>query len=213
MRNYRYIDQYLNELESDIYDQPSDQGHSAWAKDVINNFVKPIADNINSVLDVGCGDGFCKPFFDDLGIDWTCFTLGKEHVENAIYADMSFLIDCPPNFYDLIFARHVLEHSPMPLLTLMEWYRVSNKYALVVLPSHEYWKFGGRNHYSILDKEQWKFLFERSKWKIVKESQLITTDSLFLDFWMEGIIKREDRHWKDDPQVVELRFLLEKIHG
>jgi hypothetical protein len=31
-------------------------------------------------------------------------------------------IDSGGEIYDLIFARHALEHSPMPILALMEWH-------------------------------------------------------------------------------------------
>jgi hypothetical protein len=210
MRNYSHIDEYLDDLKNDIYSQPSDPGHTAWATNAIERFILPIKEEISFVLDVGCGDGFCRSIFEDHGMNWTCITLGEEEVgESIIQNDMSF-IDCPDDYYELVFARHVLEHSPMPLLTLMEWKRVSNKCALIILPAPEYWKYGGRNHYSMLEKKQWEFLFERAGWNIIKEHELKTTDSIFLDYWMEGAIKREDRVWKDEMEVVEYQFLLEK---
>ena len=42
-------------------------------------------------------------------------------------ADYNFL-EYPDNSFDLVFSRHSLEHSPFPVLTLMEWYRVARDF-------------------------------------------------------------------------------------
>ena len=60
MKNYKNIDIYLDELEEEIYPAPSDEGHTAWAKDVIDKF---LPGDVTTVLDIGCGEGFCKPLF------------------------------------------------------------------------------------------------------------------------------------------------------
>lgn len=206
MRDYTNIDKYLDELAKSVYPQPADPGHTEWAEDAID---KLMPKDVKVVLDVGCGEGFCEPIFKSRGVViYTGITLGQEDYDKAISLerhvvqdDMTFL----PNgleimHYHLIFARHALEHSPMPLLTLMDWYRVSRKYLIVILPAPEYWGKGGRNHYYVLDKEDWEILFFASGWQIVKYDEMTTTDEIFLKHNLATKTK----------QVVEYRWLLQK---
>jgi ubiquinone/menaquinone biosynthesis C-methylase UbiE len=167
MRNYIHIDKYLNELADSIYLQPSDSGHSKMAEDVIMRTPK----DVKSVLDIGCGSGFSREIFEKIGIyDWTGVTLGADYevCKNRglkVYKDdFSFLL-FDDNSFDLSFSRHVLEHSPMPILTLKEWYRVSRKYLLLVLPNPKHFLYYGLNHIQVLDKNQWNWLAAQAGWK------------------------------------------------
>jgi len=171
-RDYIFIDRYLDELMQDIYPQPVDNEHTKLAKEVIDNWI-PESGN-KSVLDVGCGEGFCQPFFEEYGMEYTGYAMGvdvkkaKELGRSVYEEDMHFLPDNERS-YDLIFARHVLEHSPMPILALMEWYRVARNTLIVVLPKPKFWLFLGRNHYSVSTLSQARFLLDRSGWKIADE--------------------------------------------
>ena len=171
MRNYNHIDQYLNELQKDIYPQPVDQQHTAWAHWVIRRFVKMFP-NCQNVLDVGCGEAFTQPYFEEFGIEYTGITLGRQDVMKAIVQnrnvfleDFSF-ITFPENTFDLVFARHALEHSPFPLITLMDWHRVAKRYLCLIVPNPDYWTYVGRNHYSVMNKQQMRWLLRRTGWKI-----------------------------------------------
>jgi len=62
VRDYSRIDKYLNKLGTEIYPQPQDEGHSALALESIRTFM-PLADGVKTVLDLGCGEGFCQDFF------------------------------------------------------------------------------------------------------------------------------------------------------
>jgi len=216
MRDYSRIEKYLNDLAQDISPQPVDEGHTAWATDVIVNFLfegwqnaKDL--NINTVLDVGCGEGFCSSIFRSVGIDWTGVTLGANDFRiaktkgKAYLKDATFL-DFDGGSYDLIFARHILEHSPMPLLTLMEWHRISKRYLVLVFPAWEYWLPYGKNHYYMFTKDQLWQLLSRTGWKIVKQEDFITSDKLFMDFYMIGN-DPWDRIWNGPPKPVEYRYL------
>jgi len=213
MRDYTNIDKYLDELEKDIYPQPADMGHTAWATDVIQKFCKKI--NVSNVLDVGCGQGFCQPIFESRNIEYEGVTLGESDINIALERDRSVSkADCtflpyPDAYFDLIFARHILEHSPMPLITLMEWHRVSKKYLIIVFPAWEYWLVGGRNHYSMLNKDQLWYLLDRSGWNIVEQYDFISSDLRFMEFFRLGR-PENDRQWIGEPKIVEYRYLLEK---
>ncbi len=136
---FRHIAGYLDELADDIYEQPPDEGHTAQAREVIDRWVS-VLDGLTSALDVGCGQGFALPLLAKHARRVEGVTLGNDYqvcVDNGLSvreSDMSFLPYADDEF-DLIFARHVLEHSPMPLLTLMEWRRVSKRWLIIVVPS------------------------------------------------------------------------------
>ena len=213
-RDYSHLDKYLDELEKDIYPQPADPGHTAWAEDAIKELCSGI--KFKSVLDVGCGEGFCSPIFTSkFNAFYTGVTLGEEDYKvaksygrNVHKDDISFL-SYEDERFDLVFARHILEHSPMPLITLMEWYRVSKKYLALVMPAWEYWGKAGRNHYSVLDKERLAFLIDRAGWNIIFEIDFTTSDKLFLDFWLPDA-PPEERVWHEEEKPVEYRYLLQK---
>lgn len=173
MRDYRHIDRYLNELLPDIYPQPPDEGHIAMAQEVINRWL-PYYGDARHVLDVGCGQGFTEAMFRLHGLHWTGVTLGEDYQVckaaglNVLEEDFSFL-PLGAGLYDLIFSRHSLEHSPFPLLTLMEWWRVGKRWLMLVLPTAESFGWAGRNHYSVMSDPQVKFLLDRAGWRVERE--------------------------------------------
>lgn len=211
MRNYSQIENYLRELQADIYDQSADETHTAWAEAAINTLI-PSEDL--SVLDIGCGTGFCRQFFEMRGCSWVGTSLGKEADDNASIdkMDMSFL-DYSSGKFDLIFARHVLEHSPMPLLTLKEWHRVSKKWAIIILPSPDYWGVGGRNHYYVLDKKTWWALFDFAGWEVDIHSEFDTANEMLWSNYYPSktaVDSGRGEKYPLPPKTVEYWFLLKK---
>jgi len=212
LRNYKNINAYLDELEEEIYPAPSDEGHTAWAKDVIDKF---LPSDVTTVLDVGCGEGFCQNLFPEK-VSYTGITLGDEEYavamakgHNVRMMDMNFL-DFGDGSFNLLFSRHALEHSFSPLLSLLEWYRVSKKYLLLVLPAPKYWTYSGRNHYYVLNHSQWWNLFDHSGWKVIKEEIFDTRNQLFLDYYLPEEKDRSKVKYPHAPATVEYRWLLEK---
>ena len=193
MKDYSKIDKYLNELKKDIYAQEVDEVHQQQTKAIFVNWLDALVKSgeIKNALDIGCGQGIAFPCFTEFNIDFTAITLGEDFEvvrekypeAKVLGMDMHFL-DFPDKHFDLIYSRHILEHSPMPLLALMEWHRVAKKYAVIIVPHHINVVQGGINHYYILDPTQWGVLFRRAKWEVLKED--------FSDMW-------------------EYRFLLKKI--
>uniref|UniRef100_A0A6H1ZAP3 Putative methyltransferase n=1 Tax=viral metagenome TaxID=1070528 RepID=A0A6H1ZAP3_9ZZZZ len=171
MRDFINFDRYLDELLIDVYPQPPDKGHTRMAREVIYRWIPDLI-GCKSVLDIGCGEAFLQPEFERIGISYTGVTLGKDY-ENALAQgrnvyrqDFSFL-DFPDNSFDLVFSRHSLEHSPFPLLSLMEWHRVTKFWLCLILPTPGYWLYGGRGHYSVMPDEQATFLLERAGWNVI----------------------------------------------
>lgn len=216
MRDYKYFDHYLDGLKRDIYGQPPDEGHTAWAIHALDAL---LPEGITNTLDVGCGHGFLAPVFAARNIAWSGVTLGPDAIscqEKGLMveeADASFL-PFENESFDLIFARHMLEHSPFPILTLMEWRRVSRNYLLLVAPAPDYWTYRGRNHYSVTTKEQLVWWLNRAGWEVINEAIFDNSNALFLDYWRADLIKvghlnanRASTRFPKESKVVEYRFL------
>jgi SAM-dependent methyltransferase len=188
MRDYQHIERYLNTLADDIYPQPPDSGHQAMIDDICAKWLPALA-SLKSILDVGCGQGQAFPVLQryagrvegvTLGSDFDiCRAKGLE----VRLADMSFL-PYPDDEFDLIFARHVLEHSPAPLLSLMEWWRVSKQWLMLVLPHPKHYGYIGKNHYYVLIREQVDNLLSQAGWRPI---------------------------WENDEEKTEIRIFCEKV--
>jgi SAM-dependent methyltransferase len=174
MRDYSNIDRYITSLYQDIYEQPEDTGHTQLAQKVIDRWMSGMT-SCHSVLDVGAGVGFCQPMFEKWNVDYYGIALGDDVVKAQELGrmvrrmDFSFL-EFYDNSFDLIFSRHSLEHSPMPILTLMEWARVSRSWLGLVLPHPDWYGYKGKNHYSVMNLEQIKFLLDRAGWYVIWEN-------------------------------------------
>jgi len=173
MRNWKNIDSHYMALLQDIYPQPPDDGHTKMFENTFNKWGKNCG--IKCVIDMGCGDTeFARPYFEGIGVQYTPI--------NIQTIDMNF----PPfedETFDCVFSRHSLEHSPMPLLTLMEWNRISNHLLWLILPNPEHFGYAGLNHYSVMPAQQIEFLLDRAGWRVV---------------------------WTDFSENQELRYMCEK---
>ncbi len=223
MRNYERFDRYLDQLTDDVYAQPPDPAHTEWAKDVVRAYCS-VAHGSKNVLDVGCGQGFLAEEFESMGLSWTGVTIGEDYRVckkkklNVKEADMSFLPFRDGEF-DLVFARHVLEHSPFPIITLMEWRRVCNGWLVLVAPGPNYWGWGAKNHYSVMSSDQLGWLLKRAGWNAIHASKFTNRDPVFIKHWsvyQQAVFEGGDEGGRDvlnaNPKVVvEYRMLLEKV--
>lgn len=197
-RDYKHIDGYITKLYGDIYPQPEDPGHTEMAQDAIDGWMSKMT-TCGSVLDAGCGTGFCQPMFEKWGVSYEGICLGTDYLtaqhlgRNVKKMDFNFL-DYADDSFDLIFARHSLEHSPMPLLTLMEWARVATNWLGVIVPAPEWFTYKGQNHYFVLHPDQIKNLLDVAGWKVLWQSDVTAN-------W------NESRH---ERKMFEYRFMCEK---
>lgn len=188
MRNYEHIERYLNTLAADIYPQPPDKGHQRMLENICQMWL-PKLTNLNSIFDVGCGQGQAFPILQRYAKRVEGVTLGsdvnicQDKGLKVKLADMSFL-PYPDGEFDLIFARHVLEHSPAPLLSLMEWWRVSKQWLMLIMPNPAHYGYGGRNHYYVFIREQMDNVLGQAGWRAI---------------------------WRDEGEETELRVFCEKV--
>lgn len=186
-RDYSRVDRYLDILGADVYPQPPDEWHNEQAQRVIAAY-GTIPVGTKTILDIGCGQGFCKPMWEEIGYEWSGVTLGQDYAEckkaglSVERADMSFLPFEDASF-DILFARHVLEHSPMPIVTLMEWHRVANPFIILVAPNPLYWGAGGRNHYSVATIDQILWWLELTNWDVMRDTKRNPEDHPEKEFW------------------------------
>jgi hypothetical protein len=111
-----------------------------------------IPEDITTVLDVGSGksgSGFTEQVDLSRDVDFHWLPYGNKS-------------------FDLIWARHALEHSPMPFFALMEWKRIAKKYILIVVPEPTPYIAEYEGHWTCLPECGWRALFRKLGLKIIK---------------------------------------------
>lgn len=187
-RNYEYFDAYLNSLIGDVYEQPTDPGHTRMSLDIIDKWIPKLV-GCKTVVDMGCGQIAPQGSFEQYGVTYLGVAIGRDVViaknegKAVINEDMSFT-NLETNSFDLVYSRHSLEHSPFPLITLMEWRRIARSWLMLILPRPEFFGRVGKNHYNVLFRDQWVALLERAGWQII---------------------------WEDDTEIQEYRFMCQKV--
>ena len=188
--NFKLSFKQVNKLVSFIEAMGEDTGieePSVLHSDIIEKFIKVLnisfpADKYQKVLDVGCGSGVALKEFAKYGYDAVGISINKKEVEictdlgyNAKLMDQSFL-DFEDDSFDIVWARHVLEHSIMPTYTLHEFKRVlkNNGVLYIEIPSpstpikHE----NNPYHFSMFTKNVWRSLLIKAGFSLISESTM-----------------------------------------
>lgn len=176
--------QFIDDRAKEVYPEPRTEGHDgiteAMAKEVCK-FIAPGA----YVLDVGCGQGPAMEWFAKNGFIARGITLGADDVAACQKKGLSVMQrdmhDLAPYWQcDLVWSRHVLEHSIAPFFALHEFHRVLKPggilYVEVPSPDTACCHESNRNHYSVMGCEMWKNLIVRAGFELleVREIQLQT---------------------------------------
>ncbi len=149
---------------------------------------------IGTALEVGCGE---PPYL--------AARMLREHGVAVTTSDAFSLCDVAGDVHDLPFgdstfdlvvARHLLEHTLCPYLALMEMRRVSRRWALVVLPTVSDKFIDWPDHLYVMPKRAWERAFGLTRWRITRYEEGDFTE----------VHIRESGRWQD----IEWRYLLEK---
>ena len=166
IRDWRIIDQHYQKLLRHSFLELASPHHTRAAVEAISEIVAPITE-IESAVELGCGTAPCLDELKKMSKKTLGVTMLQEPINHEVLRrDMHFsgLEDAS---YDLVIMRHALEHSPMPLMMLMEVHRISKKYALIIVPvPNRRMIFTWADHYSVFEKETWEKLFEAANFKI-----------------------------------------------
>ncbi|MGA9120907.1 MAG: methyltransferase domain-containing protein [Bacteroidota bacterium] len=134
------------------------------------------------ILDVGCGQGPALDALREMGYRATGITINDEDLRacrakghTVEKMDQSFL-DFPDGTFDLIWARHSVEHSFLPFFTLSGFRRVLKPegylYLEVPAPGTSCNHEENLNHYSVLSRKAWRSLLTRSGFLIDGEESV-----------------------------------------
>jgi SAM-dependent methyltransferase len=182
MRDYTRLDAFLDARLKDIYPEPFGEPHINIITQMVPKIIGEYGlDKGARVLDVGCGHGLALRTFREHGMDVTGVGFGDE-AESAraegfeiIEQDMSFL-DLGDAGFDLVWCRHVIEHSLFPYFTLSEMFRILKPggviYMEVPAPDTVCQHEANPNHYSVLTRTTWLHLLDRVGFSDVKSGDI-----------------------------------------
>ena len=176
-----YIDWLYN---NHVYDEGESGFHKDITAKVVTDYIDPLALPLDAnIQDLGCGPGYFLDEMKSRGYTNACgVTLSPGDIKiceskghRVLPLDLSFLPEDQgyrDETVDLIFLRHALEHSPFPMISLIEYNRVLKQggYVYIEVPApgcerqHEY----NLNHYSILGEQMLAGLLQRAGFGITK---------------------------------------------
>jgi SAM-dependent methyltransferase len=170
--NWTRINEHYQNLMKQVYPQPDEEGRIGLFREALIWSGLGIKFPCKSILDIGCGEGYAQELLEYFGMNYTGIAWGndvkaaKNRGRNVTQMDMNSL-DYPDKSFDGFIMSHSWEHSPMPILMLMEAKRVTKHYGLIVLPHPDWYKFRGRNHFSVMLPAQVENLLEHTGYQVV----------------------------------------------
>jgi SAM-dependent methyltransferase len=179
---YDRLDAFIERCrERDLYPEPPSDLHTGITRQQLDWLGQRWPLTGKSALDVGCGQGVALELFAQRGVRAVGITFGEDFRVcktkgfEVREMDMSFL-DFPTQSFDLIWARHALEHSLFPRFTLEGFFTVLKSggrvYVEVPAPDTIARHQDNPNHYSCLTASSWLSLFHRSGFDVLESFQI-----------------------------------------
>lgn len=162
---------FLAKCASTVYPEPRSEIHDDLTAQQAESFAAKLAPGA-MILDAGCGQGPALKWFEEHGFRPYGFTLGADY---QVCLDAGFRVfemdqnDLPDSWdgkWDAVWARHVAEHSPIPLFTLTEYWRVLKPggwlYLEIPAPGTSANHTHNLNHFSVLTPDMWGALLRKA---------------------------------------------------
>lgn len=167
----RAVNNLIKKQNRLITSNPHDPNHVRLTEEAIVDLDMLNLPMQKIVLDVGCGDGFGEALWKKHGYEWFGCTIGHEidvlGSDNVYYVEMhSPAIEKFANHQGVLFARHVLEHSPFPAIPLYNWRGLAD-YIYVIVPAPGELSLRDNRHLSVFDHRVWTKLFRFIGYDIV----------------------------------------------
>lgn len=168
---------FMDRIASETYPEPLTEGHTDLTRQAMDLVLKEIPEHHVydglQALDVGCGQGPALRLFKEKGIKAYGIALNDADVAACQAAGFSRTLKMDQNdlqfpgaAFNLVWARHVVEHSVAPLWTLTEFYRVLRPggwlYVEVPGPDTACCHEQNQNHYSVLGARAWMWLMVKA---------------------------------------------------
>lgn len=187
---------FIDKIEGETYPETPSYIHSEITGKVLDILLPQYGISQNArILDIGCGQGPALDIFRDKGyLSAVGITLNEEDVRvcrenghDVSKMDQSFL-EFPDGLFDLIWARHVIEHSVFPYFTLTEFARVLAPggilYLEVPAPETSCHHETNPNHYSVFGRGSWVSLLGRCGFTVSDEAKYSFTTGMGPDeYW------------------------------
>ncbi len=199
MRNYTRFDNFLDALVTDVYAEVPSEPHLSITRSAIkglyrDGLIRPGA----RVLDIGCGQGLALEEFRRLGLEAIGITLGPDYEVcrskglDVREMDQNFM-DFADASFDILWCRHILEHSVAPLFTLTEYRRVTMPNGIVYIevpaPDTTAHHETNPNHYSVLPASAWVSLFSRAGFSVERGHEIRFTVSCGPDLYWSFLLR------------------------
>jgi ubiquinone/menaquinone biosynthesis C-methylase UbiE len=169
-------------IKTSVYSEPPSELHHSIITKVWVEIIQPYLKLGDQILDIGAGDGFAVQMFEQAGFHATAFNL---HADDVLACERKELISVSGEMHDLPFCdkqynfvqmRHVLEHSPFPMLALAEAKRVLKEDGLLYVEvpmagtacQHE----TNPNHWTLFSVRMWDQLFMRSGFEVIDQRDM-----------------------------------------
>jgi SAM-dependent methyltransferase len=202
MRDYLRLDDFLDSLAGDLYAVEPVEPHLKITRRMIDLLHR---ENLiragDRVLDIGCGQGLAMEEFGRLGLRATGVTIGpdfevcRQKGLEVLEMDQNFL-QFDDGEFDLLWCRHVLEHSFAPFFTLTEYRRLAKPgglaYVEVPAPDTSAHHESNPNHYSCLPRSAWRSLFGRAGFSIQSEVEHAFEAMCGPDAYWGFVLRRAD---------------------